>query len=181
MGAKNMKRLLILLLLLSAVFMSSCTALKSTDKDKTTSAAVGLAEGNIAPDFTLKNIDGSEVKLSDYRGKIVVLNFFGVWCPWCVKEMPGFINVYNDYKDKNAELLVVDVGDTKSKLLDYLKTNNFIIKPVIDDGQQVSNLYRISGYPTTYIIDGQGVTKRISRGYMDENNLRTILDSLIKG
>jgi peroxiredoxin len=61
-----------------------------------------------------------EVKLSDYKGKAVVLNFFGVWCEWCTKEMPGFINVFSDYKGKNAELLVVDVGDTKDTLKNYL-------------------------------------------------------------
>lgn len=167
---------IVLLFLISAFMFTSCAApLKDTS-----GAEVGLREGQMAPDFTLKNIDGKDVKLSEYRGKVVLLNFFGVWCPWCVKEMPGFANVYNEYKEKGVELLVVDVGDSKMTLLNYLKSNNFEIKPVLDSQEQVSALYKISGFPTTYVIDEQGVTQKIHRGYMDENNLRSILDGLIQ-
>jgi peroxiredoxin len=162
-----------------AIILSSCAAPNMKGSGKGGMPPVGLAQGNTAPDFSLKNIDGEDVKLSDYRGKIVIVNFFGVWCPWCVREMPGFVKVYNDYKDRGVELLVVDVGDSKQTLLNYLKTNNFSIKPVIDDKQEVSGKYQVNGYPTSYIIDSKGVIQRVHSGYMDEGSLRSILDSII--
>jgi Peroxiredoxin len=133
-----------------------------------------------APDFALKNIDGRYVSLSDYKGKIVVLNFFGVWCPWCKKEMPGFVKVYNEYKDKGVELLVVDVGDTRDVLMDYLKQNNFDIKPVLDSSDRVSQLYKVNSYPTSFFIDKDGTIRGTHAGYMDEATLRKTLNSLIK-
>lgn len=167
-----MKKLLVLLAAF-IIILSSCSS-----PGQSGGTGAGLAEGNSPPDFTLKNIDGKDVKLSDYKGKTVILNFFGVWCPWCVKEMPDFVKVYNEYKNKNVELVVIDVGDTKSKLLSYLQSNNFSIKPLIDDREEVSGRYLINSYPTTYIIDGKGVTRKVHMGYMDEGTLRSILDSL---
>lgn len=174
-----MKKLLVLLLL-SVFIMSSCTTPITPIKSSEGKVAAGTLEGNMAPDFTLKDIDGKDVKLSDYRGKTVILNFFGVWCGWCVKEMPGFIKVYNEYKNKNVELLVVDSGDTKAKLQEYLANNSFNIKPVLDDKNTVVKLYKVNGFPTSYIIDSKGFIQRVHRGYMEEDALRSVLNTIVK-
>lgn len=168
------------ILVLSAIFVLLLSSCALPQNKMSSDVKIGIYEGNMAPDFGLKDIDGKEVKLSDYRGKIVILNFFGVWCSWCVKEMPGFINVYNDYKDKNVELLVVDDKDTRLTLINYLNTNGFKIKPVIDDKEEAANLYSVSGFPTSYIIDDAGIIHKVHAGYMDENTLRKILDSIVK-
>lgn len=164
-----MKKLIILFAVVLLV-LSSCSVSQS-----------GLGEGDNAPNFTLKSIDGTSTSLSDYKGRIVVLNFFGVWCPWCVKEMPGFVKLYDEYKDKGVQLVVVDVGDSSPQVSNYLKSNGFTIMPLMDESNEVSGRYQISGYPTTYIIDKDGVTRKINRGYMDENTLKSLLDSMIAG
>jgi peroxiredoxin len=179
-----MKKILMLLILLTFV-LASCNVQPKKDNStnnnssSSSNAAIGLSEGNMAPDFKLANIDGNEVKLSDYKDKIVVLNFFGVWCPWCVKEMPGFIKVLNGYKDKNVELLVVDVGDTKDVLKAYLQKNNFMINPVMDLDQKVSSSYKVSGFPTSYIID-KGIIKTIHIGYTDDTALEKDLSTTVR-
>ena len=176
-----MKKLLILLLTL-LLLSASCISINKPNSSKSTGSdnAVGTSVGNKAPDFTLKDVDGKDVKLSDYKGKIVILNFFGVWCPWCVKEMPGFVKVYNEYKDKNVELLVVDVGDTKSKLQEYLKGNNFSIKPVLDSGSGgVAQLYSVNGFPTTFILNKDGIIHKVDSGYTSESDLKDTLNKMI--
>lgn len=175
-----MKKLLILLLTL-LLLSSSCISINKSRSSKNTGsgAATGTSIGNKAPDFTLKNTDGKDVKLSDYKGKIVILNFFGVWCPWCVKEMPGFVNVYNQYKDKNVELLVVDVGDTKSTLQGYLKDNSFSIKPLMDSGSgSTAQLYSVNGFPTTFILNKDGIIQKIDPSYTSESDLKDTLNKM---
>lgn len=144
------------------------------------SAGVGITQGKQAPDFTLKNIDGEDVSLSDYKGKVVVVNFFGVWCSWCIKEMPGFVKVFDEYKDKGVELLVVDNGDDRETVLSYLNENNFDIKPVLDEKGEVVNTYKINGYPSSFILDEKGIIKYVHKGFMDENQLRTYLKAMGK-
>lgn len=172
-----MKRKLILLFLVCLIFIS-CSV--SNNKVQSGAAGTGIVVGSKAPDFTLRDIDGREVKLSDYRGKVVILNFFGVWCGWCQKEMPGFVNVYNQYKGKDVVLLVVDVYDTKDKLEKYLKENNFDIKPAMDAREKVVRKYDVSGFPSTFILDGDGVIKAVHRQYMDENTLISYLKPLVQ-
>lgn len=179
-----MKKYVLLLVAMALLFVS-CSAPKNVHNDKsqntvTSEIKTGLDAGNKAPDFSLKALDGSEVKLSDYENKIVVLNFFGVWCPWCKKEMPGFVKVYNDYKDKGVELLVVDSGDTEEELKDYLKEQGFGINPVLDVKGSISALYEVRGFPTTYIIDKGGIIQKVHAGFMDQKSLSNELSDIIE-
>ena len=180
-----MKKTIITLLLVS-IFITSCAGpKKGEDSNETgdksqTEAEVGIEEGNMAPDFTLENMDGEEVKLSDYKGKTIVLNFFGVWCPWCIKEMPGFMRAYSDYKDKNTEFLIVDVGDDKDKIKKYIDENKFDMNIVLDTKQKASQKYRVNSFPATFIIDEEGIIQKVHRQYMDEATLRSFVEPLIK-
>lgn len=74
---------------------------------------VGLEKGNLAPDFELTDMEGSPVKLSDYRGKAVLLNFWASWCPPCRAEMPHMEKLYNKYKDENFDILAVNLTNTE--------------------------------------------------------------------
>lgn len=192
-----MKKVIIVVMLLSLV-LTSCTVSQKEEvkvpenkpetiqkDDKTeikdnSKVEIGLSQGKMAPDFSLKDMDGKEVKLSDYRGKIVILNFFGVWCSWCRKEMPGFMKVYKDYKDKNVELVVVDNGDDRDTLVNYLKQNKFDIKPLMDTEDKVVRQYRVAGFPTTLILDQNGIIKVAHGGYMEESILRNLIDNVLK-
>lgn len=181
----SMKKIFLLLLVI-ALILSSCSSTGRTtddtgskEKTGTGNAQTGISVGNKAPDFTLKNTDGTDVRLSDYDGKTVILNFFGVWCPWCVKEMPGFVKVYNEYKSQDVVLLVVDVGDTKSKLEDYLKENKFSIKPVMDTEKgSTAQLYNVNGFPETYILNKDRIIQKIYSGYTKESDLKDTLNKI---
>lgn len=66
-----------------------------------------------APDFTLKDLNGNSVTLESLKGRVVYLNFWATWCPWCVKELPDVETVYKQYKDKDVVILAVDIGESE--------------------------------------------------------------------
>lgn len=123
-------------------------------------AKVGTQKGNLAPDFTLQKLDGTEVRLSDYKGKTVFLNFWATWCPPCQIEMPHMQRFYENYEGKDAVVLGVNMlqtekgqGTVETFVSDYRLT--FPI--VLDAEGKVSDTYGVISYPTTYVIDTGGV------------------------
>ena len=118
-----------------------------------------LANGTPAPDFTAQDKDGKPVHLSDYKGKIVVLDFWATWCGICMFEMPQMKTLGSKYADKNVVVLAVNVLDAPSAFQTWiLKRPEYT--PVIfaiDPGQiHIAALYHISGLPTQYIIGADG-------------------------
>ncbi len=117
-----------------------------------------------APDFTLQDLDGSSVTLSDYRGQTVVLNFWATWCGPCRTEIPAF----SEFADENPDVVVLGVatdGDAKSlrRAAEELK----ISYPVLIDSQGVSSrLYKVNTIPTTVVIDPEGRFGTIHVGIM---------------
>src|SRR5689334_17992507 len=115
--------------------------------------------GAVAPEFTVQDSD-RKVTLSDFRGKIVVLNFWATWCPPCVEEMPSLVQLQHRFKDKNVVLLGVSLdvdGDAYHK---FLKDHGVDFLTVRDPDQKSSSLYGTFKYPETYIIDRNGVVRR---------------------
>lgn len=115
----------------------------------------------LAPDFTLDDGKGNEMSLSDYKGKLVLVNFFTTWCTYCVEEMPDFNKVYDKYRLEDVAILGVNVQSdpkeiSKEKVLDWLVEKKVTFPVVFDDEGQVSRNYYINGYPTTYVIDKEG-------------------------
>jgi thiol-disulfide isomerase/thioredoxin len=109
-----------------------------------------------APDFTLKDLNAVSLSLSSLKGKVVFLNFWGSWCYYCREEMPSIQQMYNKLKNKNFEILAVNVNDTPKEAGDYIKSNAFTFPVVLDLEYQASQIYGIKGFPTTYVIDREG-------------------------
>jgi peroxiredoxin len=110
-----------------------------------------------APDFTLTDLSGHELKLSDFRGKVVLLNFFATWCASCVWEMPEMEALYKAYKDKGFAVLAVSLdfaGPEKVKKFAQKKGLTFPI--VMDTRKEVAKKYGLKGPPLTYLIDVDG-------------------------
>ncbi len=106
-----------------------------------------------AADFTLNDINGKEIRLSDYSGKIIILNFFATRCPPCRREMPDFNEIAREYKD-DVEVIAVDVDqESPSKLKDFAERYNLKFKILIDDGEASALYGPIRWIPTTFIID----------------------------
>lgn len=117
----------------------------------------GLWVGEKAPDFELKTLDGKTVKLSDYRGKKVILNFWATWCPPCKAEMPDIQKYYNE-ADDNVEILAVNI-DPQYDVKKFVRDANVTFPVLLDSKDEVNTLYKILTIPTTYFIDGEGIIR----------------------
>jgi thiol-disulfide isomerase/thioredoxin len=128
-----------------------------------------------APDFTVYDIDGNAVKLSDFSGKPVVLNFWASWCPPCKSELPDFNKVYNEMKD-NVVFLMVDLADgqreTVAKGSAYIAEQGYTFTVYYDTTQEAANTYGISSIPTTLFIGKDGNIAGGQTGMLDEDGLR---------
>ena len=134
----------------------------------------GLAEGNRAPDFRLTTVDGETLQLSDLRGNIVLLNFWGTWCGPCRREMPEFQKAYEERQDLGFEILAVAFNDTEAAIKDFRDEFGLTFLLALDDSGEVNNTYAVQTRPSTYVIDRDGVITLKHFGIMTEPQLREI-------
>ena len=126
------------------------------DEDNSPSDEVGLDKGQIAPDFELETLDGETVKLSDYRGKRVMLNFWATWCPPCRAEMP---DMQRFHEDKDVVILAVNLRETESsteKVKNFLEERDLTFPVLLDESTVVANQYQIQPIPSSFLIDSSG-------------------------
>lgn len=118
-----------------------------------------------APDFELPDMDGALHKLSDFRGKVVVLNFWATWCPPCRYEMPAMQRAWEQVRDEDIVFLAVDVGEDADTVFMFLADYPVDFPLLLDQDAAVIEAYPVTGLPTTYIIDPQGrITHRAVGG-----------------
>ncbi|HUB01410.1 MAG TPA: TlpA disulfide reductase family protein [Terriglobales bacterium] len=115
--------------------------------------------GSVAPDFTVKDSDHT-VSLSQFRGQVVVLNFWATWCPPCIEETPALVRMQSMMKDKGVVVLAVSIDADDAAYHKFLKDYNVNMVTVRDESRKASNLYGTFGWPETYIIDRKGVIRR---------------------
>lgn len=116
----------------------------------------GLDKGQMAPDFELTTLEGETVKLSDFRGKRVMLNFWATWCPPCRAEMP---DMQRFHEDKDVVILAVNLRETETnteKVQDFLDERDLTFQVLLDDKTTVANLYQIQPIPSSFMIDSEG-------------------------
>jgi len=157
---------------LFAVFLVPLALVSACDRG----ARPGLT-GQIATDFKVS--DGtSSIHLADYRGKIVLLNFWATWCAPCVREMPGLIDLHHDRPD--LAILAVSIDEDEDEYKHYLERRHVDLISVRDPNQTAAKLYHTEGWPETYIIDRQGVIRRKLVGDPDWSNpeIRAYLSGL---
>ena len=109
-----------------------------------------------APDFTLKDIYGRTHTLSQYRGKLVFLNFWATWCPPCRYEMPFMQQVYLDSDKNKFVMLAVNVSQNEDKVRGFAAKNSYVFPILLDTHGDVAAQYGVRGMPATFIIDQQG-------------------------
>ncbi len=124
--------------------------------------------GNPAPVFTLKDVGGNNVSLSDFKGKIVVVDFWTTWCSWCKETVRELEKLHRDYKGRDVVFLGVsmDTGDDAGKKVkDFARRYGLTYTMLMDDGS-VSRSYEINKIPTTYILDKDHIIRQIYPGYL---------------
>ncbi|MCA9912297.1 MAG: TlpA family protein disulfide reductase [Anaerolineae bacterium] len=130
-----------------------------------------------APDFTLPSLEGPDVTLSDYRGRVVFVNFWQTTCPPCVEELPEFREFFADQDPAEVALLAVNVDETRQTIMDFFTENNIIGIPVVlDSDSSVRRTYGVMGYPVTFVINTEGVVRFTKIGSMTYDEMEDYLD-----
>ncbi|CAM3968290.1 redoxin domain-containing protein [Paenibacillus alkaliterrae] len=139
-----------------------------------------LKEGSMPPPFELADLDGSLQRLSDYEGKAVVVNFWGTFCPPCVKEMPEFERQFQKWKDQGLVILAINLSE------DTLTVNNFVRRfelnyPILRDvNRKTERSYELKSYPTTFFIKPDGSIMEIKVGGMTEEDIDERIERLLQ-
>lgn len=137
-----------------------------------------------APDITITDLNGNKVKLSAFRGKIVVLNFFSTHCPPCKREIPDFQKANEKYgKNNDVQFLCVSIigalGEQKDDAKNYFNKNNFNLPLYLDEDTSASEAFGVSSIPHTFIIDRDGNIKKSNLGMMDYQTLQSEIEKLL--
>jgi cytochrome c biogenesis protein CcmG/thiol:disulfide interchange protein DsbE len=123
-------------------------------------------EGKAAPDFSLTTIDGKDVKLSDMKGKVVMIDFWATWCPPCRKSLPHLQSVATNKEmaDKGLVVWAVNAREVKDKVQKYLDDNKLTFTVPMDEGKTMT-AYKVQGIPTTIIVGRDGNIKNVFVGF----------------
>ena len=133
----------------------------------------------LAPDFSLQDLSGKTVKLSELKGKKVYINFWATWCGWCDQEMPDIEKINNEFKDKNLVILAVNVAESDSIVKSYMKKKGLNFTVLLDkDGKISTNLYKVSGFPTSVFINSDGTISNTIEGMMTFEGMKSEIEKL---
>ena len=119
-----------------------------------------------APEFTLKSRGGQNVRLSDYRGQVLLINFWASWCGPCRQEMPLLEDLYKRYSKLGFTILGVNVDTDSTKANNYLKDMSVTFPILYDTSNAVSKSYKVNAMPTTVIVDRNGNMRFLPQGYL---------------
>jgi peroxiredoxin len=142
--------------------------------------AVGVKD--TAPDFTLKSLEGSNLRLEEYRGQVVLINFWASWCGPCRQEMPLLDRLHHRYEDTGFAVLGVNVEGEVEPAQEIVDKTNVTFPILIDESQKVSEMYNLQAMPSTVVVDRDGVVRYIHLGYKpgDEAKYVEVVKKLIR-
>jgi peroxiredoxin len=129
-----------------------------------TGLSAGVISGN-APDFTLKSSNGENIKLSELRGQVVLINFWASWCGPCRQEMPELNKLYEKYKKLGFIILGVNVEEDETAALRIIEEDKIGFPVLFDSENKVSKLYNVDAMPTTVLVARNGSMRYLHRAY----------------
>jgi len=144
--------------------------------------ALAGSEGGPAPAFSLASRAGSQVSLAQYKGQVVMINFWASWCGPCRQEMPLLESIYKKYSKMGFTLIGVNVEPDSNAANEWLKATPVSFPILYDKDSKVSKLYDVEGMPSTVIIDRTGKLRKLHRGYKpgDENEYLDSIRALVR-
>ncbi|EKN70036.1 membrane-associated thiol-disulfide oxidoreductase [Neobacillus bataviensis LMG 21833] len=170
---------------LSFDFTSSPTEAKKTVQENQgvdhKTVKIGVEEGKKAPNFQLQTVSGKEMKLSDLKGKKVILNLWATWCPPCKAEMPHMQEFYQEQERKNVEIVAVNLTTAEkdpSGVEKFVKDYGLTFPVLLDSSGQIGDTYQAFTIPTSYIIDANGIIHKKIVGPMDKEMMNELINSI---
>jgi len=138
--------------------------------------------GTTAEDFTLPDLGGRAQTLSQYRGKIVLMNFWATWCKPCTTEMPAMQSVYDKLRDKGFVVLAINELEDEAKVREHIRTHGHTFPVLLDHDNQVANQYGVYGLPVSVFIDEAGIVQEyLKGGLLTEPKIYEVLDRIRTG
>ncbi len=131
--------------------------------------------GSPAPDFSLTTLDNQTVKLSQFRGTPVLINFWATWCPPCKEELPLLVKTHQANQDRLV-ILGVDMAEEAGVVRDKVREVGITYPVLLDSQNEVTNRYQVRGYPTSLFVDKNGIVQRITVGQLTEDTIKSALD-----
>jgi len=139
-------------------------------------SARGLEPGAPAPDFKLKDLQGATVRLSDLRGKGVVLHFWATWCPHCLSEMPLLQKIEAPLRSKGVRILGVNLGEPRRTVERYVREHGLGFPILLDARGKAAQAFGVTGLPATVVVDREGrILRRIDMGSLEGGELEGLL------
>ena len=155
----------------------SPTSMGMAGSGRTSGSTHGPRAGDVAPDFTLENLDGQPVTLSEWRGRPVLVNFWAPWCKPCELEMPAIQAAYEAHQEHGFVVLAVAVDDSAENVRRFFVKHDLTFEPLMDDGS-VSHVYQVLGLPTSVFVGSDGTISAVHIGPLTEVKIAEYLSSL---
>lgn len=144
--------------------------------------AASSLEGQVAPDFVLRSATGENLRLSEYRGDVVLINFWATWCGPCRQEMPLLNDLYGRYQRVGFNLLGVNIDEDSRRAMQMVQELGVNFPVLFDENKEVSKLYEVAAMPVTILVDREGIVRHVHHGYKPgyEEKYLTEIRSLLR-
>jgi peroxiredoxin len=149
-----------------------------TTESRSLDSVIGIAVGSEAPDFTLFDLEGNAIRLGDFRGQVVMVNFWATWCGPCKVEMPAFQTYYEQLLEEGFMVIAVNFDEPEQDVRDFQEELSLTFPLLLDPGGEVQRLYQIRGYPSSVFISRDGTIEYLHVGVITEGQLDFYLSAL---
>ena len=152
----------------------------SAEAGSRTQGAVALEDLGAAPTWELQSPDGQPVRFADLKGKVVVVDFWATWCPPCIKEIPGYVDLQEKYRDRGLVIVGISLDQQGPGVVRTFMERNKINYPIAMGDQDVVDAFGgVEGIPTTFLIDREGRIRHRKVGAMEQSEYEPIISSLL--
>jgi thiol-disulfide isomerase/thioredoxin len=143
-------------------------------------AAVSGMVGKPAPETKLKDLAGKTVSLADFKGKIVLVDFWATWCAPCRKEMPIFEKLHREFAGQDVAIVTIDSDEPELTPAQYMKDEKFTFPVLLAEGTDAVARWNVAAFPTTFVVDAEGRVAAFAIGSRPEPGLRELIEKARK-